>query len=137
MTSPPPTPGLLAQIRSHPAPRFAVVGGISLVADIGTLAVLHGVLHVALLPATAVAFMVSSFINFGFNRQWVFTGGRTGRARKQILRFYALVVLNLLSTLLITGGLTAIGLMYLIAKLVAAIANAVANFFLYRGWVFK
>lgn len=137
MTSSPPGPGLLAQIRSHPAPRFAVVGGISLVADIGTLAVLHGVLHVALLPATAVAFMVSSFINFGFNRQWVFTGGRTGHARKQILRFYALVVLNLLSTLLITGGLTAIGLMYLIAKLVAAIANAVANFFLYRGWVFK
>jgi len=53
------------------------------------------------------------------------------------LRFYALVVLNLLSTLLITGGLTALGLMYLLAKLVAAVANAVANFFLYRGWVFK
>jgi len=45
--------------------------------------------------------------------------------------------LNLLSTLLITGGLTAIGLMYLIAKLVAAIANVVANFYVYRGWVFK
>jgi putative flippase GtrA len=110
-----------------------VVGGISLVADLGTLAVLH----VALLPATAIAFTVSSFINFGFNRQWVFTGGRTGRARRQIARFYALVVLNLLSTLLITGGLTAIGLMYLIAKLVAAIANVVANFYVYRGWVFK
>ncbi len=133
MSFPPPTPGLLAQIRSHPAPRFTVVGGISLVADLGTLAVLH----VALLPATAIAFTVSSFINFGFNRQWVFTGGRTGRARRQIARFYALVVLNLLSTLLITGGLTAIGLMYLIAKLVAAIANVVANFYVYRGWVFK
>ncbi len=137
MTFSPPTRGLLAQIRAHPAPRFAVVGGVSLVADVGTLAALHGGLHVALLAATAVAFVVSSLINFGFNRQWVFTGGRTGRAKRQILRFYALVALNLLSTLLITGGLTALGLMYLIAKLTAAIANAVANFFLYRNWVFK
>ena len=137
MSSSPPIGRLAARIRSHPAPRYAVVGGISLGTDLGTLALLHGAAHVSLLPATAVAFVVSSLVNFGFNRQWVFTGGRTGHARKQIARFYALVAFNLVSTLFITGGLTALGLMYLISKLVAALANAVANFFLYRAWVFK
>lgn len=137
MTSSVPSTGLLAQLRTHPAPRFAVVGGTSLVIDFGTLALLHGVFHVPLLLATATAFLLSSLVNFGFNRQWVFAGGRTGHARTQIVRFYVLVAANLVSTLLITGGLTALGLMYLVAKLVAAIVNMIANFFLYRSWVFK
>lgn len=132
-----PAAGLVRQLRSHPAPRFVVVGGICAVADIGTLALLHGWAGVALVPATAIAFLESSLINFWFNRQWVFARGRTGQAAHQMVRFYVLVALNLLSTLVITAGLTAVGLMYLLAKLVAVVVNALANFFLYRGWVFR
>jgi putative flippase GtrA len=132
------TPGRwVAQLGSHSAPRFVVVGGLSLAADIAMLALLHGVLAVPLLVATTIAFTVASIINFSFNRQWVFEGGRHGRTRKQLIRFYALVGLNLVSTLLITGGLSALGLLYLNAKLVAVVVNAVANYFLYRAWVFK
>ncbi len=127
----------LAHLRSHPAPRFILVGGVSLGADIGTLALLHGVLGMPLVPATTAAFGVSSLVNFGFNRQWVFERGRTGAAKRQVVRYYLLLGLNLLSTLLITVGLTAVGMLYLAAKLVAAVVNAVANYFVYRAWVFK
>lgn len=125
------------RLRSHSAPRFVAVGGVTLLADIGMLALLHGALRVPLLASTIIAFVVASIINFSFNRQWAFQGARAGRTRPQLLRFYTLVLLNLLSTVLITVGLSALGLMYLIAKLVAALLNAVANFFLYRSWVFK
>lgn len=110
---------------------------MTLLADIGMLALLHGALRVPLLASTIIAFVIASIINFSFNRQWAFQGARAGRTRPQLLRFYTLVLLNLLSTVLITVGLSALGLMYLIAKLVAALLNAVANFFLYRAWVFK
>lgn len=110
---------------------------MTLVADIGMLALLHGALRVPLLASTTIAFAVASIVNFSFNRQWAFQGARAGRTRSQLIRFYTLVLLNLLSTVLITVGLSALGLMYLIAKLVAALVNAVANFFLYRAWVFR
>lgn len=138
MTSPETSKGRrLAQLRSHPAPRFVVVGGISLAADVGTLALLHGVLAMALVPATTIAFGVSSVVNFWFNRQWVFARGRSGAARRQLVRYYLLLGLNLLSTLLITVGLTALGMLYLLAKLIASVGNAVVNYCLCRGWVFK
>ncbi len=127
----------VARLGSHSAPRFVVVGGLSMAADVAMLALLHGVLDVPLLVATTIAFCVSSVLNFSFNRQWVFEAGRHGRTRKQLIRFYVLVGLNLLSTLMITAGLTALGLLYLTAKLVAIVVNAVANYFLYRAWVFK
>lgn len=101
------------------------------------LALLHGALRVPLLVSTTIAFAVASVVNFSFNRRWAFHGARDGRTRPQLIRFYTLVLLNLLSTVLITVGLNALGLMYLVAKLVAALVNAVANFFLYRAWVFR
>ncbi len=129
--------GLRVHLRHHPAPRFLVIGGLSYLVDIAVLKLLHGEAHVALLAAATVSFAVASLVNFALNRQWVFATGRGGRAHRQLVRFYVLVGLNLLSTLLIMGGLAAVGVYYLLAKTIAIVANAVANFFAYRRWVFR
>jgi putative flippase GtrA len=129
--------GTRSWLRRHEAPRFLVSGGLTFVADIGTLKLLHGILGVQLLTATTVAFMVAFAVNFTLSRQWTFTAGRDRPAHWQAVKFGALVAANLASTLLIVGGLAAAGTYYLLAKIIATAVNAIANFFLYRHWVFK
>jgi putative flippase GtrA len=124
-------------LRHHQAPRFLVSGGITFVADIGTLKLLHGVLGMELLTATTIAFAVAFVVNFTLSRQWTFSSGRHRPAHRQAVKFGALVAANLASTLLIVGGLSAVGVYYLATKVVATGVNAVANFFLYRQWVFR
>jgi putative flippase GtrA len=127
----------LHQLRHHPAPRFLVAGVATFVVDIGSLRVLHGSIGIALLPATAMAFAIAFFVNFTAARQWAFAStARGGDTRRQLMRYFVLVGLNLLSTLVIVVGLSAGGLNYLWAKAVAAGVNAIANFFVYRHWVF-
>lgn len=124
-------------LRSHPAPRFLVVGGLTFLVDISGLKIGHDVLGLSLAAATAAAFALAFVVNFGLSRQWVFVGGRQADARWQAVRFTILVAANLVSTLIVVVGLAQLGVYYLLAKLVAAAVNAGANFFLYRRWVFR
>jgi len=126
-----------SRLRQHEAPRFLVSGGLTFLADIGTLKLLHGVLGVGLLWATTLAFAVAFVVNFTLSRQWTFPSGRDRPPHWQAVKFGALVVANLAATLVIVGGLAAAGLYYLLAKIIATAVNAVANFFLYRHWVFR
>jgi putative flippase GtrA len=113
-----------------------MTGGITLCVDVGSLRILHGSLGVALVPATICAFAVAFVVNFALSRQWTFASGKDGRAHHQMARFLFLVLINLLTTLAIVTGLVALGLNYLVAKLIATALNAVGNFFAYRRWVF-
>jgi putative flippase GtrA len=127
----------VARLRHHPAPRYLVAGGATFLVDVGSLRVFHGALGIALAPATVFAFAIAFLVNFTAARQWAFAAtARSGRARLQLVRYIALVGLNLVSTLVIVVGLSAAGMNYLWAKVVAACVNAVANFFIYRHWVF-
>jgi putative flippase GtrA len=125
------------ELLRHPFPRFVVSGGTTFIVDLGLLKLLHGYQHLALLPATTVAFLASFSVTFVISRHWTFPAGREGRPHRQAGRFAILVAGNLASTLLVVGGLVALGLYYLLAKLVAVAANSGANFILYRRWVFR
>jgi putative flippase GtrA len=114
--------------------RFLVVGGASVVVDAGLLWVLHGVLGLWLEPATALAFLTGLVVNFALNRQWSF--GSTGRMRSQALRYAALVAMNLLVTVVLVRALTALGLMYLIAKVLTTAVLSVVNYVVSRKWIF-
>jgi putative flippase GtrA len=128
---------LLATLRSHPAPRYVVTGTITFLIDIGSLKLLHGIAGMPLLAAVVVAFCIAFLFNFTASRQWTFArAARDGQAHRQLLRYLALVAVNLLSTVLIVAGFSAVGLNYLIAKVVAGGINACGNFFAYRHWIF-
>jgi putative flippase GtrA len=123
-------------LREHPAPRFVVTGGLTLCVDLIALRIAHGTLGVPLAYATAAAFGLAFVVNFTLSRQWAFVSGRDGRAHHQAIRFLILVLINLVTTLAIVTGLAALGLNYLLAKLIATALNAVGNFVAYRRWVF-
>lgn len=127
----------IEQLRRHPAPRYLVAGVATFLVDIGSLRFFHGTLDVALAPATAIAFSIAFLVNFTAARLWAFSAtARGGDTRRQLRRYLVLVGLNLISTLAIVVGLSAGGMNYLWAKVVAASVNAIANFFAYRYWVF-
>jgi putative flippase GtrA len=127
---------LLTWVTSHPAPRFVVVGGLTLVVDISALKVGHDFLGLSLPLATASAFALAFVVNFGLSRQWAFASAEETLVRRQLVRFVLLVAANLASTLLIVVGLVHLSVYYLSAKLIAVAVNSVANFVLYRRWVF-
>ncbi|GAA0542009.1 hypothetical protein GCM10010172_24300 [Paractinoplanes ferrugineus] len=114
--------------------RFLIVGGTSVVVDAGLLWILHGVLGMWLSPATALAFLAGFVVNFGLNRQWAFAS--TGRLRHQLAKYLALVAVNLLITVLLVKALTALGVMYLIAKVFTTAILSTVNYFISRRWIF-
>jgi len=136
-TAPPKTKtAMLNRLKSHPAPRFAVVGGLIFGIDITALKVGHDLLDLTLPLATAAAFGLAFLVNFALSRQWVFASSDDSRIHRQIVRFVLLAAANFVSTLLIVLGLAHLGVYYLIAKTIAVAVNACANFILYRRWVF-
>jgi putative flippase GtrA len=115
--------------------RFALVGGLSLAADAGSLFLFHGVLHVWLALATAMAYGVAFVVNFGLNRVWVFK--TSGSMASQLRRYVALVMANLAVTVLAVQALVWAAVPYMPAKLATAVLLAVANFFVSRRWIFQ
>ena len=97
----------------------------------------HGVLNLGLALSTVLAFALAFSVNFTTSRQWVFkVSAQEGSAQHQVARYLVLVGINLGLTLVIVVGLSAVGVPYLLAKVVATGINAVGNFFAYRHWVF-
>jgi putative flippase GtrA len=127
---------LAGWLRHHPLPRFLITGAMTAAVDLGALAWLHAGLHLQLAASTALAYGCAFAVNFSLSRSWAFAAGRSGRARRQLARYLLLVGVNLVLTVAIVSGLTAVGVYYLAAKLVAIALLAVGNFFTYRHWVF-
>lgn len=128
------SPALLVQVAQHSAVKFAVVGGLSLVADAGALYVLHGVARLPLPPATALAYGVAFIVNFGLNRLWAFES--SSAVGRQLWRYLALVVVNLFLTVALVQGLTVAGLPYLVSKVVTTAGLSIMNYFISRRWIF-
>ncbi|HCT81500.1 MAG TPA: hypothetical protein DGG94_20665 [Micromonosporaceae bacterium] len=114
--------------------RFLIVGVLSLAADAGALFLLHGVIRIWLPVATALAYGIAFFVNFGLNRAWVFQA--SGSMTRHLQRYMGLVVVNLLLTVIAVQSLTWLGMQYMVAKIATAVVLAVANFFVSRRWVF-
>jgi putative flippase GtrA len=115
--------------------RFALVGGLSLAADAGSLFLFHGVLDIWLSLATAMAYGVAFVVNFGLNRVWVFKAN--GSIATQLGRYIALVLANLAVTVLAVQALVWATVPYMYAKLATAAVLAVVNFFVSRRWIFQ
>jgi putative flippase GtrA len=116
-------------------PRFLIIGVLSFVVDAGTLFIAHGLLKVWLPLATTLAYGLSFVVNFGLNRRWAF--GSTAAVNRQAARYMALVGVNFVITLLIVNGIAALGVSYLLAKVMATAVIAGINYLAYRNWVFR
>jgi putative flippase GtrA len=125
----------LTALYSHSAVRYLVIGGASAALDAGLLWLLHGVWDVALPVATFVAVATAFFFNFALNRMWSF--GSTSPVGTQFAKYLALGVLNWLANVAGVTGLAALGMHYLVAKVLVVAVVTVLNYVVYKAWVFR
>ena len=116
---------------------YLVIGGLTVVVDIGLLALLHELYEVPLGAATTVAYCGAVVVNFLLNRTAMLAGGSHGLTQ-HALRYGSLVLANYLITLVVV---TSVGHLsprwYLVAKLAVVATSTSWNFLLYRYWVFN
>jgi putative flippase GtrA len=115
--------------------RFAVVGGIGFLTDVGLLWLLHGVFRLWLPSATGLAYLVAFALSFVLSRKWVFPDA--GGMRRQIYRYCWLVAGVLLLTVLGVQAVVWLGVQYLVAKVLVSGVVAVINYVVSRWWVFR
>ena len=114
--------------------RFLVVGVLSVGVDTAALVLLREVVGLPLAVATTLAFALTLAVNFSLNLGFVF--GVRGRLAGRLARYGVLVVVNYVLTLLLVLGIAAVGVHYVLAKLIAVGCCAMLNFVAYRHWVF-
>lgn len=114
---------------------YLVVGGLTVVVDIGLLALLHESYRVPLDVATTAAFCTAVLLNFLLNRTAMSSGGSQGLTQ-HALRYGSLVVANYVITLAVVTTAGHVGDRYLVAKVAVVAALTASNFLLYRHWVF-
>jgi putative flippase GtrA len=115
---------------------YLVVGGFSVVVDVGLLALLHEFYGVPLGVATTVAFGTAVVLNFLLNRTAMSSWGSPGLA-SHALRYGSLVVANYVITLVVVTTAGHVNDRYLVAKVAVVAASTSWNFLLYRHWVFN
>lgn len=120
---------------SRSLPRFLIIGVLSFIVDTGTLFLTHGLLHMWLPLATTLAYATAFTVNFTLNRLWTF--GSTAALTGQAARYIALTGVNYLITLLMVDGIAALGVSYLLAKVLSTAVIAGINYVAYRNWVFR
>ncbi|MEV7874835.1 GtrA family protein [Microbacterium sp. NPDC089188] len=131
-------PGAVARaahrVWSHSAVRYLIVGGGAFLIDVGLLALLHDVIGLPLVVATPTAFLLSFAITYLLQRTFTFSSD-AGVASSAI-KYTALVAFNTVATTGIVAGVAALGLPWVVGKIVAVGSTTVWNYFAYRYWVF-
>lgn len=115
--------------------RYLAIGGLTVVVDIGLLALLHESGGVPLGLATTVAFCTAVVVNFLLNRAAMSASGSRGLTQ-HALRYGSLVVANYVITLAVVTTVGHVGYRYLVAKVAVVAGSTLWNFLLYRHWVF-
>lgn len=114
---------------------YLVVGGLTVVVDIGLLALLREVFGLPLGVATTVAYCTAVLVNFLLNRTLMSSPGSRGLTR-HAFRYGGLVVANYVITLAVVTTVGHVSDWYLVAKAAVVAGSTTWNFLLYRYWVF-
>lgn len=112
--------------------RFAFTGGVCFLVEFVALTLLVELVHVPVLIATAVAFLISVAVNYILCVKWVFTGARDGGT-------------GVKATFLLTSGMgfalnelfmwllnIVLGVHYMIAKVISTLLVMIWNYFTKR-----
>lgn len=114
---------------------YLAVGGLTVVVDIGLLALLREFFGVPLGVATTVAYCTAVAVNFLLNRTVMSSRGSRGLTQ-HALRYGSLVAANYVITLAVVTTAGHVGDRYLVAKIAVVAASTSWTFLLYRHWVF-
>lgn len=108
--------------------RFGVTGGVCFLVEFAALTALVELVHMPVLWATALAFLISVIVNYALCVKWVFTGAKGGDSWVQ-LQFLLTSGMGLgLNELLMWLINIRLGVQYQIAKIIATLLVMVWNY---------
>lgn len=108
--------------------RFAIVGVIAALVDVGTLVILKELFHVDVLLSSAVSFSVSVIVNYILSMTFVFKSKNKNKVKEFII-FVLLSIGGLgLNQLILWIGVTYTDIYYLIVKILAMMIVPIYNF---------
>lgn len=115
--------------------RYVMVGIGSFVIDYGLFFVLHSLMNVWYLGATAISQTIALLFNFFSNRHWSFK--KTGATHKQLFRYCLLQAWNYAFAIIALYALVTFGdVSPLISKLIIIPIISSWNFLLYKYFVY-
>ena len=108
--------------------KFAVVGVIAAIVDVGVLVALKELLHFDVLISSAVSFCVSVTVNYLLSMTFVFKGKNQSKLREFII-FVCLSIGGLcLNQIILWIGVNFTSVYYLIVKFLAMVIVPIYNF---------
>jgi len=116
--------------------RYGVTSVIALAADFGTLTLLREHFGLPVLLANSISFTVGLVITFILSRTWVFKSRKVANPWAEFGIFTVIGITGLVVNDAVLWAGTAIGVYYLLAKVVAAGASFVWNYLLRRRLVY-
>lgn len=108
--------------------RFAIVGVIAAVVDIGVLILLKEFLHIDVLISCAVSFCASVIVNYILSMTFVFRGKKQNKLNEFLIFVLLSVGGLLLNEIILWVGTEYLSIYYLKVKILAMIAVPVYNF---------
>jgi putative flippase GtrA len=115
--------------------RFFVVGAGGIVVNNAVLAVLHGLLGLALLAATVIAVEAAIVHNYVLHELWTFRGKRLSGRR--FVHFSLVTLAAFVINVGVVWLLAAVGLFYLLANLVGIAAGFTVNLTASSLWIWR
>ena len=101
--------------------RFAIVGVIAAIVDVGVLVTLKEVFHVDVLLSSAVSFCVSVTVNYLLSMTFVFKGKKQSKLKEFIIFVFLSVGGLCLNQLILWIGIKCTSMYYLIIKFLAMV----------------
>lgn len=108
--------------------RFGVVGVIAAIVDVGVLVVLKELLHIDVLPSSALSFCVSVTVNYILSMSFVFKGKNQSRIKEFTIFVFLSIGGLCLNQFILWIGVNFTSLYYLTVKLLAMVIVPVYNF---------
>ncbi len=109
--------------------RYALVGAPAFLADAGVLALLRDGVGVPLAAAVALASLAGSLVNYALCTRWVFPERGVADRRVELLGFLGVGLAGMgLNVAVVWSLATRLGIHYLVAKVVAALAVLATGF---------
>jgi putative flippase GtrA len=128
-------PGRVRRVVPRELVGFLILGGFTFLVDLALLAALRHWTKLPLPVAVSVAYLSAFGLNFVLNRTVNFRSHAPVGA--QAIRYAIVIAADYLLTLGVTTGLSAGGLDFRIARLIAAACVAVFTYTASRWWVFR
>lgn len=112
--------------------RFAFTGGVCFLVEFLCLTLLVELVHLPVLIATAIAFLISVAVNYVLCVKWVFTGAKDGGAGVKATFLLTSGMGFVLNEILMWLLNIVLGVHYMIAKVISTLLVMIWNYFTKR-----